>query len=361
MKLFVWLVVLLETTQIAFNLAQVWHFTTSQKRDVVSMLGGTIVDVIAPLPAGCVALLCQTFLVHRAARLFRQPKTNALFHAAMAVPIGLSWAGSVLTCASAWVYVLKDEDSLGLISYNTALSIWLWPAAVTDVVVMVVLAIRLRKLLAGFNEGTDAVLRGLVSLSLQTGLPTAVLALTGAVVGNAFPSLDYATTNVPEAFWVALPGLYTLSLVTTLAARSTFRTELAGLAGQVEVKVEQRIDVEHRSDSHELQLAHRRPSDFEAGLVALREKRSGSVDTNATQTTTGGWSRRGTLPTVDLFRARPSIDEGSPTKTLVGSPHMHLGEAGRACARPDEDEDYSGRAGTETVLSVLSFVRAEPN
>ena len=227
---------------------------------------------------------------------------------------------------------------------------------------MVVLTIRLRELLAGFNEGTDAVLRGLVSLSLQTGGPTAVLALTGAVVGNAFPALDYATTNVPEAFWVALPGLYTLSLVNTLASRESFRTELAGLAGQVQVEVEQRIDVEHRGDSHEPKLSSRRTSDFEIGAVStgpLREKRSGSVDTDAIYA--AGWGRRGTMPTVDLFRHRPSIEEDSPTKTLVGSPRMNFGEAGRAGGRHSDADELDGRGETETtetVLSVLSFVRA---
>lgn len=100
-----------------------------------------------------------------------------------------------------------------------------------QVTISLTLFLLLRVHLVGFNAQTDIIIRSLIALGLKTGSYTSILAVAGAITATVFPGLSDMTTNIPEAFWVPLSGLYTLSLLSTLSSRSSLRGNLSGSGG----------------------------------------------------------------------------------------------------------------------------------
>lgn len=232
MKALMWAVFTLETLQIGLAIGQLYNFTTNQHRDAGSLLSGSLSDMMAPLPVGLIASLVQGYLLSRASKLFRRRAARYVFLGLMACPLMLALAGSVWTSVASIDYTYHGYETVGGLSYNAALAMWQWSSAFVDVSVSATLVILLKSHIASFNNNTDTVLRSLINLGIRTGAYTSLVAVAGAITATAFPAnSSLLVVNSPQAFWLPLGGLYTLSLLATLSSRTKLRQDLTNGGG----------------------------------------------------------------------------------------------------------------------------------
>ncbi|KAI5479413.1 hypothetical protein MNV49_003557 [Pseudohyphozyma bogoriensis] len=122
------------------------------------------------------------------------------------------------TKVSAGVFFVLVNPSYGALNFNSIMGIFFWLMAGTDLIVTTALVFSLRRHIVGFNESTDSALHRIINLSMRTASFTSLFSTLGAI----FSSVPYSwisTTNVLFAFAYPLGSLYTLSLISTLAAR----------------------------------------------------------------------------------------------------------------------------------------------
>ena len=164
-----------------------------------------------------------------------------------------------------------------------------------DVTITITLCILTIRRIEGFNDKMDSVLARLARLSVETALPTALIATAGAVVSSSFPTNNLLTLCIPFAFWLPLPSLYAISLFATLSARDRLRAILqqAHVSPQLECKPEQN----HGSPS---EPSNRRPHLKRIVSLAFSRPFSAS-DRGAGGSGLGDWRRQLSAGELDSF------------------------------------------------------------
>jgi len=82
-------------------------------------------------------------------------------------------------------------------------------SAFVDTLISVTLCLTLHRNIKNFNRETDSILRALIRLSVQSALPTALMAITGAALTFVFDfgAVNALYYNVPWAFFQLMTGL----------------------------------------------------------------------------------------------------------------------------------------------------------
>ncbi|GAA5983745.1 hypothetical protein JCM5350_002381 [Sporobolomyces pararoseus] len=217
-KFVIWLVFVLVLAYEVVAFIDNFRYMIILKRTPQDVLLGWAVDYIASLLAGAVAMVVQIFLTIRASVLIRHRRVQLLFLVVMGVCILASFTGSILTCATSFMYYNGTISNIK-ISFNNSVAIWLWNAAFVDLAISISLLITLKQRIGGLNAPTDSLLWRLIVVSLQTAAYTSVLATAGAVVSLVFKDSSPAYALLHFAFWTPLPPCYAVSLYTTLSTR----------------------------------------------------------------------------------------------------------------------------------------------
>lgn len=76
-------------------------------------------------------------------------------------------------------YFNDTIDNIAPFSYNTATAMWLWPAAIADILISACLWSTLRQRIQGYDHRTDSLLRMLMHTTLKTAAYTSIMALAG--------------------------------------------------------------------------------------------------------------------------------------------------------------------------------------
>ncbi|GAA5965743.1 hypothetical protein JCM8115_000910 [Rhodotorula mucilaginosa] len=200
----------------------------SQKRSTAELFLGPAQSNILPILTGLTTMICQSFLMARAAVLIPSRPLRYGFLIATTAFILSGLTGAALFSACGY---LSFFDRAAPLNYFAAEAIWLWSSAAADVLISLALSISLHKRIRGFNPTLDGVLRHLIIVGLRTAAYTAVTSIVGAAVSTAFSIKDnYHTATVG---FFALPALHAISLFTTLSTRRTFANALAANGGVI--------------------------------------------------------------------------------------------------------------------------------
>ncbi|GAA5878596.1 hypothetical protein JCM3774_004076 [Rhodotorula dairenensis] len=203
----------------------------SQKRSTAELFLGPAQSNILPILTGLTSMVCQAFLMARAAVLIPSRPLRYSFLSVTTVFILAALTGAALFSACGY---LSFFDRAVPMNYFAAEAMWLWSSAAADVLISIALSISLHKRIRGFNPTLDGVLRHLIIVGLRTAAYTAVTSIVGAAVSTAFAISDnYLTATAGFAFWVVLPALHAISLFTTLSTRRTFANALGANGGVI--------------------------------------------------------------------------------------------------------------------------------
>ncbi|GAA6019378.1 hypothetical protein JCM10207_001278 [Rhodosporidiobolus poonsookiae] len=221
--------VLVCTVQTGFNVYLVFHYTTAQARDAASITRPTIIDALQPLSLLFLAPMVQSFLAKRAIGLltahWAKLAARAFFSVVIVCEIAAILFNIVISVLTAYNHL--NGKLLEVSYYSLATGIWLWLTALTDVGVTLLLILVLRKRIAGFNSSTDAMLRALMKLAIQSASYTAILATCGAITSYATPN-SIKLASIPLPFWYSLSSAYVLALLTALRSRTALRAASSG-------------------------------------------------------------------------------------------------------------------------------------
>ncbi|KAM0751457.1 hypothetical protein T439DRAFT_325592 [Meredithblackwellia eburnea MCA 4105] len=217
-KNLMYLVVLLDTAVAGINIAELFYYGKSQKRDEMSLFLTLPMDGAPPALIGTTAVCVQGYLAHRAARLFqRRPTTRKIFLGVMGFLMLLAWMASA---GSSALFLMYDNGTVwkaAPFTFNNLAGCWMWISASIDVIITLTLYFELRKHISGFNVTTDSLLRRLMRGAMKTAAYTSFLALVGAVCGVSFKIEQISTSDILMAFTSPLAGLYTLSFLYNLS------------------------------------------------------------------------------------------------------------------------------------------------
>ncbi|GAA5979256.1 hypothetical protein JCM10908_002857 [Rhodotorula pacifica] len=203
----------------------------TQKRSSNELFTGPAQSNILPILTGITSMICQTFLMARAAVLIPSRKLRYLFLLATTGFILAALTGAAFFSAGGYLDFFGRSEPM---SYFAAEAMWLWSSAAADVLISIALSVSLHQRIRGFNATLDGVLRHLIMVGLRTAAYTAVTSIIGAATSTAFARSDnYHTDAVGFAFWVVLPALHCISLFTTLSTRRTFANALGSNGGGV--------------------------------------------------------------------------------------------------------------------------------
>ncbi|KAM0746788.1 hypothetical protein T439DRAFT_109411 [Meredithblackwellia eburnea MCA 4105] len=175
-KAILWLTFLSDLTVSSINAFELVHYVVSQKRDALNLFWVLPVDCAVVVLGGLAPFFVQTYLAHRASKLFvgsGTPKLRALFIGVMAILIISGFLG---TAASTVIELKLINGTLAQdlpLTDRAVTALYCWIMAFVDVIIAVTLILRLRKHVAGFNKNTDRTLRRLMRLSIKTGSLTA--------------------------------------------------------------------------------------------------------------------------------------------------------------------------------------------
>lgn len=203
----------------------------SQDRDPFSFTFKTGVDFAALFLVGLISLVVQSALAWRASKLFLDRRGYRLVYLST----------SALTILIGWL-ALVGAGALNLLSAlptsSTAVPdrgftlailfpIWLWMCAVQDLVTCLTLSILLRRApgkVRGLSPTVQQRLRRLSTIVLRSGVPTAGVALLGALLGSVFHHPGLGMVHLPLAFEGPLSSLYTIWLIACLHQRQAPRS-----------------------------------------------------------------------------------------------------------------------------------------
>ncbi|EAU86416.2 hypothetical protein CC1G_05410 [Coprinopsis cinerea okayama7 len=180
----------------------------------------TLLVIHWPLPLSAVsmsiiALLVQLFLSYR---IYLFSNRNKIYFAMLAA-ISLCGSGLRLTLA---VRVWQAGTMPALVSINAILTAWLSLEVTIDILIAGILLYVFRRASTGLRR-SDAVLRKLMRLSLQTGLCTAIFAVMCMILRLALPDTHFYLT-----VGFSICRVYTCTLMDTLLSRRELRTILDG-------------------------------------------------------------------------------------------------------------------------------------
>ncbi|GAA5930220.1 hypothetical protein JCM3775_004332 [Rhodotorula graminis] len=209
---------LLQLIYVALTFVEVYTSGVSNDRTFNTVYVGTLQWQFLPWVNGIIGALAETFLAVRAASFFAGRTTKNLFYGWMGALVTLVLFGSTMTFATGvLLYNGMDDGDLPM-QWNTAVAVWLWASTAADVSITAALTFNLRKRIAGFNRGTDDLLRNLVWLGVRSASYTALLSLLGALVATIWGDAELRTTEIQIAFWFPIAPLYGLSLLTTTSS-----------------------------------------------------------------------------------------------------------------------------------------------
>ncbi|SCV71149.1 BQ2448_2737 [Microbotryum intermedium] len=288
-KLWLWAVVFAATGQAVISFYSVFHYGTSQRRDVDTLYAQTLADCFATMPAGIVGVLVQSFLSLRVVSLFSNNLYRGLFVTAASLLIAGGVVGSWLFVAASFMlrndvtpppgisfslasgYVHpRNNYFLMLVQELTEIwgnaSLWLWGCCIIDVLITVTLSVLLYKRIVGFNSGTDSMLRSVIILSIETASYTATFALIAAILSNSF-SDDSLLTNSTGAFFQPLSSFYLISFLVTLTSRQGLREKTNGYSNN---DVESRGVYAARYPSNGVGMSKANPSTASASAGRVR-------------------------------------------------------------------------------------------
>ncbi|KAM0751447.1 hypothetical protein T439DRAFT_380411 [Meredithblackwellia eburnea MCA 4105] len=227
------LIIALTTLSTALDISDIWHFGTLQLRTVETLLQGTLVETIEPVIVGCVAVCTQGILVVRAAKMFEKNSHKLLLGVFSGLTITTSFLGAVGAAVWGFLYYRNPFlDSNFTPTYNQCLAIWLGWGAASDLMITAAFICTLRKRtrLSDFNPTTASAYRLIISLTLQSAAYTTLIAVPGAILSLVFNGNTLLTTDIQYPFWIPLPGLYALSLFTTLSVPDQVQSRLRGVS-----------------------------------------------------------------------------------------------------------------------------------
>ncbi|KAM0755515.1 hypothetical protein T439DRAFT_351298 [Meredithblackwellia eburnea MCA 4105] len=217
-------VILLSCLITGLYINDIWFFSTLQQRTEDDLLTGTFVETLEPLFVGVVGALVQGVLIRRTAFMFSRNSRKYAFIICLALMVAISFVASLGT--TIWgVAFFKDPflDSATTPTFNQCVAIWLGASALVDTAITTTLLFHLwasMKGFTGFSASADSALTMVTRFVLQSAAYTTAMAIPGALLSIIFNGDSLLTTDIAYAFFLPLPGLYTLSLFTTLTLPS---------------------------------------------------------------------------------------------------------------------------------------------
>lgn len=193
---------------------------TSQARSEVSLHRFKPLGCLQPALSGAVGFGTQGWFARRSALLFENRSCKLFFLATVGVIMLTSFAGAIGASYFDFVSISPTNSKSICTVWKITNALFLWGSAFVDSINTSVLCFLLATKVAHFNQRTDSLLKKIMVLSIETALYTTVAAIVAAVVVLTYINPTSSTTvAVSWAFWVPLPSLYTLSLLTTLVSR----------------------------------------------------------------------------------------------------------------------------------------------
>ncbi|KAI5477601.1 hypothetical protein MNV49_006088 [Pseudohyphozyma bogoriensis] len=220
-RVFVIAVFLTNLTNTALAWESSWHFTTSQDRTTEGVWNYTKVECVMPLTIGLTGVLVQCWFARRTSRLFKK----RAFGWGYLIGVGL-----VILAALAAVNLidaLEPDDAAGAL-YVYGAELWLWTSAFVDVANSGTLWVLLKLRVANFNTRTDGAIKKLMKLAIETGSYTALFATLGAILSLSVNPNSVYVSGVNNTFWLFLPSLYTINLLTTLDSSDRIADSMTG-------------------------------------------------------------------------------------------------------------------------------------
>ncbi|ORY79266.1 hypothetical protein BCR35DRAFT_304657 [Leucosporidium creatinivorum] len=196
-------VIILETVQSGFNFYSLWHFSTLQHRDALSLWHLTEFDTMSTLFLGWEGALVQGFLATRVASL-----------------LVTQWHRHLL---GSWLYVaytvrLHEGRLHQMIPIRVAEAMWLWGTAAVALSITGGMINYVLKRPAGLAPA-DRGLRKVFRVASEIALPTTLAATVGAVLQYSLRR-THGGYNSSSAFFQPLCSFYALSLLTSLSTRN---------------------------------------------------------------------------------------------------------------------------------------------
>lgn len=229
-KTFTAFVFILNTVLAFCSGVEMFHWGSTQTRTSAELWTQTPLDCLLPFLTGLMAFLVQGWFLRRTALLFRT-RTSAIVFTAVVFLLQLTaLAGSIGVAYLNFITNSNSASNDGARYYAITNSLWLWSSCTVDVGISGTLSYLLKAHVVGFNQKTDSTLVKIIKLSIETASYTAVMASIAAIISDVtINTSSFFTADIIYAFWVPLPSLYTLSLLTTLESRDRLSQELTGL------------------------------------------------------------------------------------------------------------------------------------
>ncbi|KAI0089320.1 hypothetical protein BDY19DRAFT_993532 [Irpex rosettiformis] len=205
MKVFIAALFICDTVNTGFDIALVWNPLVARYGDLNALAFADWLSSADPATTGFIALLTQLFFAWRVKVL---SNNWFLVIAIAACSIGQFLGGIGTAIAVKLVPAFADFQK-----FESIVAVWLACSAAADTLITGSLVWHLRKHKSGFSVSDDTVDR-IIRLTVQTGMVTAVCAITDLIVFLSVP------TGLHLAFNLPLAKLYTNSLMSTLNARS---------------------------------------------------------------------------------------------------------------------------------------------
>ncbi|GAA5844638.1 hypothetical protein JCM9279_002866 [Rhodotorula babjevae] len=239
-----WLTCALTTAYGAVIFADTVYWTVTTERSPDRILVGVKIDAVVPLFDAFVAVPVQILLAIRATILIQRTAVRRAFLVVTTLAILVSLTGAILSCAVNLMYIYDTVDRVSL-SYNAPTAIWLWSAAIADVLISACLWSTLRQRIQGYDHRTDSLLRTLMHTTLKTAAYTSVMAVAGAAVASATND-GGVYSLVTWAFFVPLPACYALSLYTTMSSRKEIEHYLCPTPTPTTPSIHHSVHSQHR-------------------------------------------------------------------------------------------------------------------
>ncbi|ORY92650.1 concanavalin A-like lectin/glucanase domain-containing protein [Leucosporidium creatinivorum] len=167
----------------------IWSWGVSQNRSAQGLEATSVMDAMTPLPAMLVGVLVQSVFVTRAMSLFTNRRIRNVWTVYMILAITMSFVGGIGTVAMDFRYAFNTVDDALPLNWDIVLSAWMWCSFIVDVSISITMCILLSSRLAGFNERTDSALMSLMYLSIESAVPTAIVALVAGCSLHIRPAL----------------------------------------------------------------------------------------------------------------------------------------------------------------------------
>lgn len=246
-KLFVTTVVGLNVIMGFCSGVDIFRWGTTQERTSVQLWSQTIMDCLMPTMGSIAAFLVQGWFLRRTTLLFQRRRSAVFFSVLVFTGMVAALGGAIGTTYFNFVYASGVENDNLVRSYSIVESVWLWASAAVDVCVSGTLCYLLQAHVAGFSERTDSTLLKIMKLSIETASYTAVAASIAAIVSVSVNTASYFTGDINYVFWIPLPSLYTLSLLTTLESRDRLAKDLNDPPTTIKYGTNKAIELRARS------------------------------------------------------------------------------------------------------------------